>query len=190
MLKYYNVTHHILLVIISVCIVGLLALCGCKARGMSEKKASETFRKYVLNPIPKSVTNIKADQPKWIRGYRYTFRFGINRDDLALIINSGPFVKVWKVKYKDGNLSWQWNCDGFLGIGPTSEMSCYDHTHEPSWFKLGLWDNPETYAFWKEGDLVNVERFEKDSSGPTEIKVLLYNEKEAEAYFIVTYWEK
>jgi len=158
---------------------------------MSETEASAAFRRYVLSPIPKSVTNIRADQPRNFRGYRYTFRFNINRDDLGLLINSRPFVRVWNVKYRDDSLDWAWDRDGLFGTGRyNSSLQCYDYTREPGWFRPGLWDNPEAYAFWKEGDLVNIQRFGKDTSGPTDIRVLLYNENEAEAYFVVQYSEK
>ena len=146
----------------------------------------ELFRGYVLSPIPKSVTNIKADQPKNIGGYRYTFRFNINRGDLAPLTDSRPFVRIWNVKYKNGYLSWRWdNPDGKYGIS----IPCYDHTREPSWFKPGLWDNPEAYAFYKVGDLVNTQAFERDGrdlGGRVTTQILLYNEKEGQAYFIVS----
>ena len=142
-----------------------------------------------MSPILKSVTNIKADQPKNIGGYRYTFRFNINRGDLALLTDSRPFVRIWNVKYWNGYLSWRWdNPDGKYGIS----IPCYDHTRELSWFKPGLWDNPEAYAFYKVGNLVNIQAFERDSrglldfSGRVITQVLLYNEKEGEAYFIVS----
>jgi hypothetical protein len=157
---------------------------------MSGTEASAAFRQYVLSPIPKSVTNIRADQPKNIMGYRYTFRFNMNRDDLALITDSRPFVRVWHVKYERRYLWWSWDQDGPLGmITYKGSAICYDHTHEPAWFRPGLWDNPEAYVFEKVGDLLNAEAF-KSSNGPTDMRVLLYNEKEAEAYFVVTYWEK
>jgi hypothetical protein len=173
-------------------IVGLLILYIRSHRGMSEEEASEAFKRYILNPIPKSVTNIRADQPKKFRGYRYTFRFNINREDLGLLINSGPFVKVWNTKYENGRLHWKWDRgSGLLGLSKySSGIPCYDHTVEPRWFKPGQWDEPNAYAFWRKGDLLNIETIEKESSGPTNIKVLLYNENDAEAYFIVTYWEK
>jgi len=144
------------------------------------------FTGYVLNPIPESVTNIMADQPKNFGGYRYTFRFNITRDDLALLTDSKPFVRIWNVKYWNGYLSWRWdNPDGKYGIS----IPCYDHTREPSWFKPGLWDNPEAYAFYKVGRLINIQALEHDGrsmGGRVTIKVLLYNEKEGEAYFIVS----
>ena len=189
-MKNDNVTRRTSFLFALFCLAGIPALCGCRERRLSEAEAITAFKKYVMSPIPTSVTDIRADQPKDFGGYRYTFRFSIKRDDVALLTNSGPFVRVWNIKYKNGRLSWQWNCDGILGTGPISGMPCYDHTREPGWFKPGLWNNPEVYAFWKEGDLVNVEIFEKDSRGPTEIRILLYNEEEAEAYFVVTFWEK
>ena len=149
------------------------------------------FRRYVLSPIPDSVTNIRADQPGQFDGYRYTFRFNIGRKDLALLIHSGPFVRVWNVKYRDGSLDWYWDRDGPFGTGRYgSGIICYKiSARKPRWFKPGLWDEPEAYAFWKKGSLVNTETFRKKSDGPTNIKVLLYNENEAQAYFVVTYSE-
>ncbi len=191
-MKHDNVSRPTPFVFVFCCMGGLLALCGCRARRMSEAEATAAFKKYVLSPIPASVTNIRADQPKKFRGYRYTFRFNINREDLVLIINSGPFVKVWHTKYENGALRWKWDRGtGLLGLSKySSEIPCYDHTVEPPWFKLGQWDEPEAYAFRKKGYLLNIETIEKESSGPMNIKVLLYNENDAEAYFIVTYWEK
>jgi len=191
MIRYYseNVRDGKSLFLVFICIVELLVLCGCKPRGMSEKKASEAFRQYVLDPIPESVKNIRADQPKNIGGYRYTFRFNINRGHLALLTDSRPFVRIWNVIYKNRYIWWTWDQEGPFGlIMQTNAAICYDHTREPGWFKPGLWDNPEAYAFLKVGNLVNAEAF-KSSNGPTDKRVLLYNEKEAEAYFVVSYWE-
>ena len=194
MMKRHKLAAHILFLLVLLnCIALLFIFAWIILLKPPKIPPSEVFRQYVLSPIPESVTNIRADQPKKIRGYRYTFRFNINRDDLALLINSRPFVRVWNVKYeKYGNLSWYWERgDGNYGIPKYgSSMPCYDYTREPGWFRPGLWDNPEAYTFCKEGDLVNIERFGKKSSGPTDIRVLLYNENEAEAYFVVQYSEK
>ena len=189
-MKHDNVTGHTPFLFAFFCIVGLLAPCGCRERRLSEAEAIAAFKKYVMSPIPTSVTDIRTDQPKDFGGYRYTFRFSIKRDDVVLLTNSGPFVRVWNVKYQNGDLWWQWSRDGLLGTGPITAMACYDHTQEPAWFRPGQWADPEAYAFRKEGDIVNTETFEKHSTGPTHMQILLYNEKEAEAYFVVTYWEK
>lgn len=191
MVKYYKLTARMLLLFVFICMALLLVLGGCKR--ISKARASAAFRRYVLNPIPKSVTNIRADQPMKIHGYRYTFRFNINRDDLGLLINSRPFVRVWNVKYKNKHLSWYWERgDGKFGMPKyrySTTMICYKYTREPGWFTPELWDNPEAYAFCKEGDLMNIQRFGKDTSGPVEIRVLLYNEKEGQAYYVVQFSE-
>lgn len=150
------------------------------------------FTGYVLNPIPESVTNIKADKPSNFGGYKYTFRFNISREDLSLLINSQPFIRVWNVKYEHGNLSWRWDRDepsGIVRYG--SSMNCYDSKGEPRWFRPDMWDDPEAYAFDKVGNLINTQIFEQDghhSDGRVTTQVLLYNEKEGEAYFIVSSW--
>ena len=156
----------------------------------------ETFRQYVLSPIPKSVTNIKADQPKNIMGYKYTFRFNISRDDLALLIDSRHFIEVWNVKYKNGMLDWGWGHTDPIelkipkyGLSLPLYGNNWDSPREPKWFKPGRWENPEAYAFYKVGDLVNIQAFEHDGrslGGRVTIEVLLYNEKEGKAYFIVS----
>jgi hypothetical protein len=134
---------------------------------------SDVFRQYVLDPIPKSVTNIKADKPKEIWGYMYTLRFNINRSDLDLLIDSGALEKVWNVKYKKGYLFWGWDRSS-----PGGRTIIVYHSRrwrkEPRWFRPELWENPEAYAF------------EKEVGGQKITKILLYNEKEDEAYFIVS----
>jgi len=156
-----------------------------------EDRTSQSIRGICIGPIPESVTSIKADQPRKFRGYTYTLRFNISREDLDLIIESRPFQRVWNVEYGDGNLSWYWEEQNVLGMRVPKyieSLPCYDYTREPRWFRPGQWDNPEAYAFSKEGNLVNTQRFDSDksSSGPVNIQVLLYNEKEGEAYFITT----
>jgi hypothetical protein len=154
----------------------------------------EMFRGYVMSPIPKSVTNIKADQPKDFRGYIYTFRFNISSGDLALLLNSQPFIEVWNVEYKNGMLNWRWgHTDPIEPKMPKYGLSLLLYgdnlPREPKWFKPGQWDNPEAYAFYKLGNLINTQAFEHDGrslGGRDIIQVLLYNEKEGEAYFIVS----
>jgi len=193
--------HTQLLFLFFICIFGMLGFTACRPRGMSKARASQTFWQYVFGPIPKSVTNIRAHQPGIFYGSTYTLRFNINREDLALIVNSRPFIKVWDVKYKDGALYWGW---GRVEVGPLvipeelaipkygCSMSLYDPGREPKWFRPELWDNPEAYGLYKIGDLVNTEAYEryreKSSKlrGRKIIQVLLYNEKEGEAYFIAS----
>jgi hypothetical protein len=134
----------------------------------------DLFRQHVLDPIPESVADIRADQPKRYGGYRYTLRFNINRSDVALLINSGALKRVWNVKYKNGYLFWAWDTwNGYSLNGVDIIVYHPDDPPGPSWFKPELWENPEAYAFREKVD------------GRTNTKVLLFNEKEGEAYFIV-----
>lgn len=157
----------------------------------------EIFTGYVLNPIPESVTNIKTDQPGNFFGYEYTFRFNISREDLSSLIDSRPFIRIWNVKYKNGCIDWGWDRAGFMGTAKVGHsMPLYgdnwDLPREPVWFKPGLWENPEAYGFYKVGNLVNNQVLERDwqkLNGPVTIQVLLYNEKESEAYFIISSWD-
>lgn len=173
-----------------ICIIVFFALSGCKPRKMSKARASQIFRQYILDPIPSSVTNIKVDQTDEIGGYEYVFRFDINKSYIDLLIDSRPFQRVWNVKYKNGSLDWGWDRDGPLGMSKIGySITIYvTENSQPDWFRLELWDNPETYVFHKEGELVNIEAFESDkkSDGRVTTDVLLYNEKEGEAYCIVS----
>lgn len=195
--------YMLLVIMFLICMVGILGLTACRPRGMSKARASQIFRQYVLDPIPASVTNIRAHQPGIFYGSKYTLRFNINRDDLALLVNSRPFIKVWDVKYKNGILYWGWGC---VEAGPLvipeamaipkygCAMSLYGRAREPAWFRPELWDNPESYGLYKIGDLVNTEVFERDKEKSSKLRgrhttqVLLYNEKEGEAYFIASDW--
>ena len=138
---------------------------------------SEIFRQHLLDPIPKSVINIKADQPmNVLSSYRYTLRFNINRADVAELIYSNSLVRVWNVKYRDGDLFWAW--DTWRGLSTNGvTIIVYDSRRwrrKPKWFRPELWDNPEAYAF------------RKKIGNRMYSQVLLYNEKEGEAYFIVS----
>ena len=154
---------------------------------------AEIFTKHILDPIPKSVTNLKADRPYCLRGYKYTLRFNINRADLALITGSRPFQRVWNVTYGmfgKGNLNWHWDPPG-VTIGPSRQIIVYHPKggrREPKWFTPNLWDDPEAYAFHKEGDRVNTQttRYHKKANEQEITQVLLYNEKDQEAYFIIS----
>lgn len=153
---------------------------------------AEIFTKHILDPIPKSVTNLKADRPRCFLGYIYTLRFNINRADLALITKSRPFQRVWGVTYGmyvKGKLHWYWDPPGVTRHG--FQLIVYHlkgGRREPKWFTPNLWDNPETYVFHKEGDLVNTQTIEynKKANEQKNTQVLLYNEKDQEAYFIIS----
>jgi hypothetical protein len=138
---------------------------------------SELFIEHLLDPIPESVTNIKADKPKEIWGYTYTLRFNINRADMELLIESGALERIRSAKYnrENGRIELGWDRTSPNGI-PIRLINAivYGSRREPRWFRPDQWDNPEAYASEKERD------------GHTITKILLFNEKEGEAYFIVS----
>ena len=135
---------------------------------------SEIFRQHVLDPIPKSVTNVKADQPREIGGFMYTLRFDINRADIDMLIDSGPMERVWNVRYGDRRLDWGWDQAGPGGRSMYGHSMIVYGRREPGWFRPELWDNPEAFASREE------------ASGRTITRVLLYDEREGEAYFIIS----
>jgi hypothetical protein len=184
MMKRHKLAAHILFLLVLLNCIALLFIFAwiilLKPPKTPQTPPSEVFRQYVLDPIPASVTNIRADQPKNFGGYRYTFRFNINRDDLALLIDLGPLVRVWNVKYKNGCLFWAWDTWRGFSMGGVT-ITVYGSSgwrREPRWFRPELWDNPEAYAF------------DETVGGRMNTKVLLYNEKEGEAYFVVDSWEE
>ncbi|MBN2183421.1 MAG: hypothetical protein JW715_16035 [Sedimentisphaerales bacterium] len=132
----------------------------------------DIFRQYVMNPIPESVTNIKADQPKQIGGYGYVLSFNIYRADMDLIIKSRSLKEARITGFLgSGSLCFTWkDSPNPTGCG----FSIYG-SHKPSWYTLESWDNPEIYALTQEV---------KDKN-TSDIQVLIYNPTLRQAFFIV-----
>jgi hypothetical protein len=133
---------------------------------------SQLFRRLVLDPIPASVSNIRADQPQTLGGYGYTFRFTIDKADLALIISAHTLAPVYNARYDAdvGYLAFDWGPTPTDGI----YMPVYPPTgkRQPSWFVPGAWPRAEVYAVCK------VQGRQDDT------RVLLYDERSGEAYFL------
>ena len=147
--------------------------------------------RYFRLGLPESVTNIKIDQPGKFQGRTYAVRFSINRDDFTKLMKSQSFVKVYKLKYEDGQLSWFWKSgeDNVLGM-PTDGfgLPVYSQGRNPGWFRPDKLDSHESYAFHQEGDLVNPQLSGGSTliKGHTTILLLIYSEKEREAYFVAS----
>lgn len=135
----------------------------------------ELFRRYVSDPIPASVMNIRSDRDLPVYRYAYTFRFNINESDLALLVNSRPFQKISNVKYdSQTGLYWEWDSrrSHTMSVYGPGQGRPWWWQRKPRWFTPDRWDNPQAYAF-------------KDKSQNWSIQVLLYNDKLGQAYFIV-----
>jgi len=129
------------------------------------------FRQHILDPIPESVAEIKADRLRRSSGYGCTFRFKIRKADAGLIVNSRPFVSARQVEYRSDILHWEYA----PGLSRTKVIYASD-SHKPRWFELQTWDHFEAYVL-DEGDKYNEES----------LHILLYNEDLEEAYFIMTW---
>jgi hypothetical protein len=166
------------LLVFFICFAGTLGLTSCRRRKISSTEASEIFKQNVLDPIPASVTNIQADQTKSIGGSAYALRFNINRADQKLLIESASLERVWNVKYETGSLFVGWDNSGPGGFSISATyLSVYGREgglREPAWFELENWEDPEAYGI------------EKKVGGRLNYQVLLYNEKEGEAYYITS----
>lgn len=146
------------LAVILICFVTLKATRG-----------SRVFKKYVYKPIPKSVKDIKLHRPFELSGHRYVMHFKINKTDLELILNSRRFKEMMSFWYRNGILSLRMDTSHGGGSLPLFR----ERQHHPKWFRPDQWDNPKVYRFKER----NIEYREN-------MKILIYNEKLNEAYFI------
>jgi hypothetical protein len=173
MMKLYKLTARVLFT--SAYVVFGVVLVVYAAIALLKTPSPDLFRRYVLDPIPASVTKIKSDRDIPVFRYGYTFKFNINKSDLALIINSRPFQRISNVKYDRGTgLHWEWDPQHShtLSVYGPGQSRPWWWQRKPRWFTLDRWDNPEAYAF-------------KDKGKDWSIQVLLYNDEFGEAYFIV-----
>lgn len=137
---------------------------------------SRVFRKYVCNPIPESVKNIKVHMPWEMSGHRYVMHFKINKADLKLILNSKQFKEISYIEYNDGILSYgkRWENEQGFFIN-TQGINLYEADggkYLPRWFRLGEWKRFDAYIV------------EKNKPGFHRARLLLYNEELCEAYLI------
>lgn len=185
-----------------------LAFNSCDLK-KSELDSSSLFKKYILAPIPETVKNIKADQPRWTGDYIYVLKFNVNRDDLNKIIESKPFEKVSNMHYSKGQFQWWWDEEH----SGSCYIAAYDGGKKPKWFSPelpekifpfepvvkdgdiivqfnkdeNLLGHSESYVFYKRGDKINIQAKDTPPKFSTEdTQVILYNNEKSEAYYIVT----
>jgi len=151
----------------------------------SESWEHRIFSKYVLKPIPKSVADIKVDELECAGiGHCYVMCFRIEKADLTLVLNSRMFQEFSSVVYKFGNLFWykinyqeRDPLKNPLDGETSNNLPLYTNQRKqktPDWFKPNEWSNPKVY--------VVSEKYGKSRRHQT--KVLIYNEKLEEAYFV------
>ncbi len=146
----------------------------------SEPWESRMFSRYVLEQIPKSVADIKVDELEHPGlGHSYVMRFRIEKADVALILNSRAFKEFPSIIYEQEQLIWR-------GIDQAPDPlrvtftggGCPLYTnrqHEaPEWFRPNEWTSPK----------VHVVREKHGKSTRYKTKVLIFDEKLEEAYFV------
>jgi hypothetical protein len=149
---------------------------------------NQIFHRFVLDPIPTSVTNIQADCPRddGVGGYVYVLRFGIGRDDLDRIVESRSFKQVHLEDYDDirsGGISYGWGEEILaghpsLGYDHKAGVTVYQpKDQEPTWFDLGEWQGPEMYLYE-----------EANGVDPNHGQYLIYNDDLKHAYLIAKHW--
>lgn len=125
--------------------------------------AKRLFRKHILDPVPKSVAELKVDRARETFGYGYVFYFKISEEDLDLLIASRPFERIHTVTYGGGAL---------YGVGwPTPLLLVYPPGKEPDWFTRRKICGREGYAY------------DEVKSGKLYTWVLVCDRKLGEAYF-------
>ena len=129
------------------------------------------FKRYILDPIPKSVKNIKIDQTSMFNGYSYLFGFDIAREDINLIIESKSLTKK-TVRYSDGRFI----VDNVGRYNTISLLVYARNEKQAEWFNPELWTNPDAYVYYKRID-TNVD-----------YQILLFNEEENKAYFFIKHY--
>jgi hypothetical protein len=153
----------------------------------SEPWESRIFKKYVLEPIPKSVADIKVhelDVPGL--GRRHVMRFKIEKNDVTLILNSRAFREFDSVSYNElGYLTWHGapnvTVDPAEGpqivFGGGAWLPLYTKQRqqdEPEWFNPNALSSPKAYVL--------TQRHGKSTRDLT--KVLVFDEDTEEAYFV------
>ena len=92
--------------------------------------------------------------------------------------------------YGKGNLHWYWDPPDSTYKRGVSIIVYHPEggRREPKWFKTNQWYDFEVYAFRKVGDYVNTQtmEYQRKAYDQDNIQVLLYNEKDQEAYFIIS----
>ena len=158
---------HYLLILIIVSAFVILALTAVMVKTSSPHGV---FTKFVLDPIPSSVSDIKVDKPWELSGHRYVMHFKISKTDLELILNSKPFKEMMDIEYKNGRLRWHESPSHAESLGLYRP---YDGQPGPVWFRPDKYDDPRVYTL-----------VERSLRNRDHMQVLIYDENVPEAYFV------
>lgn len=144
-----------------------VGFCLCQLGGCTGPlDPEEMFARYIQNPIPSSVANIKVSGHAFM-GYSYKFKFDISRSDLDAIVASHSLERMRSASCSSRGIDWELP-SGKLAGGATWFA---DSDVRPKWFAPEEWEEPEVYVL--------------DQATQPRLQILLYDETLGQAYFIV-----
>jgi hypothetical protein len=115
------------------------AFAFARMKGAPSGPPPALFRQFVLDPIPESVTDLKADRTQALFGYGYAFHFRVNREDIGVILESRPFKRVAKIECtRESSLAWRWEPSS--GGGGVILPVYAPGQRRPRWFKPYTWE--------------------------------------------------
>jgi len=165
-------TNWVLVVATAVAVCATVAVGVVLWQAPAEPSAEDLFLEYVVDPIPASVSEIRADCAKRTHGLGYVLAFMISREDLAPILDSGPFRPIPNVEYFSGHLRWERSERHWESMHLYEVPGLIGHTKKPAWFTPESWDNCEAYISTGDHGKAGIKR------------ILLYSAELGEAYFI------
>ncbi|MBN2182559.1 MAG: hypothetical protein JW715_11660 [Sedimentisphaerales bacterium] len=152
----------------------------------------QLFKKFILDPIPKSVADLQINRPESFSDPVYVINFKINNEDIKTILEAKPFVEYsrWEIDTEIGALFWTYedeNKDKYTFDGTTTYVrgSTKDavpldkdrNGHiKPDWFSPDQWHKARFYAY----------KINRNTNNPIHVitYILIYDEGISEAYFI------
>lgn len=161
-------TRNILIFLLSMIIAAVI--------GMKLLVPLWLFQRFVIDPIPPSVKNIRTDTFLDIGLHKYVIGFEINKEDIPLILNSDEFKEINYVSYNKGILTYGQHWDDAQSHSSKTHgfhlYETYRGKYPPQWFRFDQWGNFKAYV---------AEDERVDFYG---MRLLLYNEELDQAYFI------
>ncbi len=167
----------------------VIILNGCPGSNVY-KSDSELFRKFLLDPIPESVTGLRVNRPKSSSDPVHVMHFKINNGDVRAILKANPFVERsdWELDVRRGILSWSYSYairdavdeTMILEQGNRGDAIPLDKDANgrfmPNWFRPDQWDKVRFYAYIEDTNPKNRNHLAHH--------VLMYNEELSEAYYL------
>ncbi len=181
-------SRPLFLIGIQLALANSIFLAGCPGSNMSLSE-TEFFQKFLIDPIPPSVTDLRLEHAGTFSDPVYVMSFKIDVNDVERIIAARRFTEQEKWTYgTDGHLRWtyEYATGDVLGETEVNEESRVvasislgtndTHPYKPEWLKA---EKPRAVHFY-------CYRVNRDATNPSHITdhVLIYNENLREGYYV------